>query len=165
MILKSNIKITPGIETVADRILERNTKQELFRFTRNGSDVHIISRYIQEFGWHLIVEIDEGARLSGLKKKTAFNLVMSMVISFIVILIAILTVNYFQKKMAVIATTDELTGTFNRRELDRKFGICRYRLQRSGVITSYSIHYTKLYEAGYFMLTSSAEISGGSMNR
>jgi diguanylate cyclase (GGDEF)-like protein len=56
-----------------------------------------------------------------------------MLISFMVIMVAALTVNYFQKRLSGLASTDKLTGAGNRRQLDKSFMKYRSRFERNDI--------------------------------
>jgi hypothetical protein len=63
-----DINTYPGISVVASSILKNREGQKSFRVSRDGHEIHLISRYIPEFNWHLIVEIDESGQLYDVKK-------------------------------------------------------------------------------------------------
>jgi two-component system cell cycle response regulator len=77
------------------------------------------TRYIPELGWRLVVEQEEDAAISPLRRVLVINLLISALITIFVLLVARYTVNYYQGRLEEMAATDKLTGLYNRRYFDR----------------------------------------------
>jgi diguanylate cyclase (GGDEF)-like protein len=76
---------------------------------------------VEELDWYLLVEQDETLALKSIQTTFMHNFFISLGITFITIMFAILVINYFQKKLETMATTDKLTKAYNRREFERRF--------------------------------------------
>jgi len=131
-ILNSSIKEFPEFKKIYKKVQSKNKEENFFKIKREGHEIQLISRYISEFDWHLIIEIDETSRVSELKNKNLINFFISLVVSILIIAIAVITVNYFQTKLSNMASIDDLTGVYNRRELYRRFESYKYRHSRFG---------------------------------
>lgn len=83
--------------------------------TEGGEHIIVISRYVPEFKWFVIVEQVENRALKEIRRNFAGNLAVGFLLTIIVIMINIFTVNHFQKRLVSMATTDDLTGIHNRR--------------------------------------------------
>lgn len=113
-----NIKDMEGLGALASDVLSRKSPKEILEFQRQGENVLLLVRYIPEFNWYLFVEQNEAKAIKNIRANLVNSLIIGASVTFVVILITILTVNYFQKKLEVMAVTDELTGVFNRREFE-----------------------------------------------
>lgn len=107
-----------GLGAIADEILSVGETARLFEYDSHGRHILLEVRYVPEFNWYLLVEQDEDTLLAELRSNLVRNLIIGFIVTLLVITINIITVNYFQKKIEVMATTDELTGAANRREFD-----------------------------------------------
>jgi diguanylate cyclase (GGDEF)-like protein len=114
-----SIRNQEGISGIADRILSEKAEPAVFEYYRNGTHIILESRYIPELDWFLLVEQDEDLLLVNIRRNLLRNLIFGFLVSCVVILINIYTVNHFQKRLEIMAITDGLTGIANRREFDR----------------------------------------------
>ncbi len=121
LIGKVNLRDLSGISEHASAILGQKDHENVYEYEREKSHILLIARYIPEFNWHLIVEQDQNAALQTIKDNFLHSMIFAAIIIIVVIAINMFTVNYFQNKLVTFAVTDELTGTFNRRELDFTF--------------------------------------------
>ena len=112
---KMNIFKTEGLQDIAVELLGSKSKPVLAEYDNNGQHIIVISRYVPEFNWFVIVEQVENKALAEIRKNFAGNLAAGFLITMAVIMINIFTVNYFQGKLVEMATTDDLTGILNRR--------------------------------------------------
>jgi diguanylate cyclase (GGDEF)-like protein len=115
VMLKKNIYHLPGIQEFADDIISSKTSLSAFEFNRDGKHYVAASRYISEIKRYLIIEHDETKTLVTIKNNLVLNLFFGFFVTCAIILINIFTVNYFQSKLVLLATTDPLTGAFNRK--------------------------------------------------
>ena len=96
-----NLADKPGVSSaLAARILA--TKDGIFSFTYQGSKVHLNSRFIPEFGWHLLVEQNESEAVSGIHDTLLLNLLICAVLSSIVLYLTHLTIKAYQKKIETL---------------------------------------------------------------
>jgi diguanylate cyclase (GGDEF)-like protein len=114
-----SIRNQEGISEIADGILAERSEPAVFEFYRNGNHIILESRYIPELEWFLLVEQDEDLLLVDIRRNLFRNLIFGFLVSCLVILINIYTINHFQKRLEIMAVTDDLTGAGNRREFDR----------------------------------------------
>lgn len=120
----------PGMKEIAD---------DLLRLEDNGSDksyrtdqhrILVTSRYLPELGWYLVVEQDETLTLHSARRNLFRTVLTGIATSIVIILISALAVNYFQKRLELMAVTDRLTGVANRREFEKQFAKSVYRFKR-----------------------------------
>lgn len=121
-----------GINEIADTILSSKSNGSMYEFNRNNEHILLTARYIPEFNWFLIVEIDENSRMTDVVKNIVLNFLVGIIISCLVIAICIFVVNHYQGRLEHMAATDELTGANNRREFDMQFRQSVYNYNRNG---------------------------------
>ncbi len=115
LIHKMNLSQMEGLGRFAKEILGSKEMSTVHEYDQGGKHIIVISRFIPEFNWYLMVEQVENAVLQDIKANFIRNLIIGLVATLIVIGIVILMVNYFQGKLERLATTDELTRAHNRR--------------------------------------------------
>ena len=114
----TNIHAMPGLSTIADRILAAGKTQVQLQYQYEGSTTHVNSRFIPELGWYLLVEQDERESLSPLRQMAIFNAVISLIVTLLVLGLTWYAIRYYQRRLEQMASTDKLTGLFNRQALD-----------------------------------------------
>ncbi|MEJ6474236.1 diguanylate cyclase [Pseudoalteromonas piscicida] len=87
---------------------------------RQETDAHaefIHSRYLDSIGWYLIVEqsIDKS---SGIDDILTTNLWVGSLVTILILAVAQLTFNHYQKRLEKMATYDKLTDSFNRQAFE-----------------------------------------------
>ncbi len=90
------------------------------------------SRFIPELGWYLVVEQNVSDEMRPVRQVFGLNLAISFGVTLLVLLITLLTVNRFQRRIEKVATTDALTGLLNRQALELLFRQSILTSQRSG---------------------------------
>jgi len=88
------------------------------QYQYRGSTTHVNSRYIPELGWYLLVEQDERESLSPLRQMAIFNATISVIVTLLVLGLTWYAIRYYQRRLEQMASTDKLTGLFNRQALD-----------------------------------------------
>jgi diguanylate cyclase (GGDEF)-like protein len=88
------------------------------KYVKNNKTIHLHSRFIPEFGWYLFVEQTEEAAIKQILYTLFINLSISAVISVIILLLTNMTISFYQDKLEDMASTDSLTGAYNRRAFD-----------------------------------------------
>ncbi len=121
LIGKVGLRDISGISEHAGAILGQKDHESVYEYEEKNRHILLITRYIPEFNWHLIVEQDQNEALQTIKSNFLRSMVFAAIVIIVVIGINIFTVNYFQSKLEKFAITDKLTGAFNRRELDFTF--------------------------------------------
>ncbi|HOP62642.1 MAG TPA: sensor domain-containing diguanylate cyclase [Spirochaetota bacterium] len=129
---RTNIKDLPEMKHISEKIISGNLEPEIYEFERGERHILLTTRFIPEFDWYLFVEIDEDSRMSSILSSIKTNLVIGLILSCIIIAISIATANYFQKRISLIAVTDELTGAYNRKEFEIQFKKAVYSFNRNG---------------------------------
>ncbi len=171
---RDNIRNSPKMAKVAPFLLDRGNANSSHEVTYRGKTLLVTSRYIPEFNWYLIVEMDETVMLQRLQKSSAINFFVGLFVTFLVIGVNILTVNYFQDRLERMATTDKLTGAKNRRAFEHDFRRIAYTASRDGRPFSLVIldidHFKSINDtAGHLfgdtVIKNVAEISGKSIRR
>ncbi len=99
----------------------KSTKSLNFRFRNERGTIHANTRYIPEFDWYLIVEQQEGLVTAGIRNALLFNLGICAIITCIVLVLTSLIFSRFQRRLEKMATTDKLTGLYNRQAYDILF--------------------------------------------
>ncbi len=132
LVQRINISSMEGMSRISNQGIDSQAETELFDYERQGKQMLLFVRYVPEFDWYLLVEHDVNTTLSGVKKTFIKNLALGFIISSVVIIINILTVSYFQRRLETMAITDTLTEVYNRRQFDRGFQQAQYLAGRSG---------------------------------
>jgi diguanylate cyclase (GGDEF)-like protein len=112
---------TPGLKIIAKKILNSKTTPSFFEYESNDTNILLTSRFVPELGWYLLVEQDESLALQSIKNTFIKNFFISLLITFVTIIFAILVINYFQRKLETLANTDKLTRAYNRNEFEKQF--------------------------------------------
>ncbi|MBD3267321.1 diguanylate cyclase [bacterium] len=114
-ILQANVFENKALEAFAQSIKTSFKEVGVFEYDEEGVHIILSVRYIPEIHWYLFVEQNETATLAHIRLNLIRNLIFGFIISCVIIGITILTVNYFQRRLEVMATSDALTGSYNRR--------------------------------------------------
>jgi diguanylate cyclase (GGDEF)-like protein len=149
---KMNIFKTEGLQNIAVELLASKDEPVLAEYDHAGQHIIVISRYVPDFKWFVIVEQIENRALEEIRKNFAGNLAAGFLITIIVIMINIFTVNYFQSRLVEMATTDDLTGILNRRSFyelgEREFAAFK-RFKSPLSIIVIDIDYFKSFNDNY----------------
>jgi len=116
--LSNSIHDMPGLKDIAGPILTAGKEPLSSHYEFNGSNTHVNSRFIPELGWFLVVEQDERESLASLRQMAYFNFGISLVVTLLVLGVTWYVIRYYQRRLELMATTDKLTGLFNRQALD-----------------------------------------------
>ncbi|MEL7647986.1 MAG: sensor domain-containing diguanylate cyclase [Sedimentibacter sp.] len=115
---KYNIFSDRSMKLLKDDIVNNKTTLETFPYKEAGIDGYLITRYIDDLGWYLVVKKDT----SVLKKTFMSQLFDELLILIVVIGVVILIINSVIKRygiqIAKMANTDSLTELLNRRGFD-----------------------------------------------
>ena len=113
----NDIHAVPGLGAIADSILGKGSGS--YQYTdRRGTEQLLSVRLIPELNWFLFVEGTTEDALASVRKSFYINLVLCLGITAIVLLATSWTINRYQSKLEVLATTDKLTGLANRQAFD-----------------------------------------------
>lgn len=135
--IHTNILSDPsGIGGIAAAILTRSSLPVNAEYSSEGGRVLITSRYMPELNWFLVVEQEETAALF-LARRTLFRTILiGLAASLLIITLTVLIINHYQARLEQMASTDELTGSSNRRELNAHLDRQISRFQRHGAALS-----------------------------
>lgn len=90
-----NIREMEGMSSVADAVLASDG--DTFEYDLNGKNAYLNTRYIPELQWYLLVEQTVEGSDYALNRALFINLILFAVITTVIILITIVTVNAYQK--------------------------------------------------------------------
>lgn len=129
-ILRKNIHDLPGLDRLADAILANRAAPTDHEY-RNGHGRTLLTvRYLEDLDWFLLVEQDEASALSAARTNLVNTLLIGLLASLVIVALTLFTVNRFQRRLELMAVTDELTGLFNRRAFGDRFDNARARQAR-----------------------------------
>jgi diguanylate cyclase (GGDEF)-like protein len=89
-----------------------------YQYRSRGHDYLFNVRYMPELKWFLFVEKPEDAALIGIRRMLWINLGLCAAILAVVLWLTNLTLNRYQLRLEDMATTDRLSGLFNRHAFD-----------------------------------------------
>lgn len=116
-----NIAELEGIGKLAKQILDTGDEPHNFQFERDGEDILLTVRYIPQLDWVLCVEQNETVALSAARQNVIRTVGVGLAATAFVLLLTMITLNRYQKKVEEMATTDFLTGVANRRVLEVEY--------------------------------------------
>jgi diguanylate cyclase (GGDEF)-like protein len=111
-----NIYKMEGLSKISNGILKTEDKSQ--RYKKNGDFIHINSRYIPELKWHLVVEKSEEGAIRNIHKALYINLGICTVIIIIIFILMDIFISPYENQLHEMATTDKLTGVYNRQAFD-----------------------------------------------
>ncbi len=111
----SGTSIHDRFPTQATALLNQSEYQFQLETDDHAEFVH--SRYLDSIGWYLIVEqtIDKS---SGISDILTTNLWVGSLVTLLILAVAQLTFNHYQKRLEKMAKYDKLTDTFNRQAFE-----------------------------------------------
>ncbi|MDC8757741.1 sensor domain-containing diguanylate cyclase [Janthinobacterium fluminis] len=130
--VRGAIATLPGVRAIAAQILNRDSVPTHLAYQGETASMLLNSRYIPELGWYLVVEQNVSAEVKPVQRVFALNLAISFAVTLAVLVLTLLTVNRFQRRIERAASTDALTGLLNRRALELVFRNSILVSKRSG---------------------------------
>ena len=125
-----NIRDRAGYADFAEQILgEENGR---FRVDVDGQTVFVASRFIPELKWSLVVEQSDADAIGGLKKALAVNLGISLIVTVVVLMLTVLAINAFQRRLEHMAESERrVNQQLNRvsQQKDRMLSIIAHDLR------------------------------------
>ncbi len=131
-ISSTNIHDEPGMGPLADSMLQAGNPPSNYEYETDEGQILTSVRYMSDLDWFLIVKQNENSVLAAARHNFFRTIFVGLIVSIIVIIISLLTVNHFQVRLERMARTDELTGLANRREFEAGFERAVARHKRSG---------------------------------
>jgi diguanylate cyclase (GGDEF)-like protein len=108
----ADIRSIEGLAGIAPAVLA--AERGSYQYGRDGRRWLLNVRRVDELGWQLFVEKDEGPALAGIGEALRLNLAICAAITAAVLVLTSLTINRFQSRLEHTATVDGLTGLLNR---------------------------------------------------
>ncbi len=167
---RSNIYNLDGIGLVAEELLRGITQEPMLSFKKDSENILISSKYIENIDWYLIVEQNETEALQVPSQNLRRTIVVGIILLFTILPLIIFILSFFSKKLEILAVTDPLTGTYNRREFSRLLIRALDRKNRSaGKLTLITIdidYFKKIndslgHQFGDLVLTSITDLING----
>jgi diguanylate cyclase (GGDEF)-like protein len=114
------IQDRPGLARFATQLLTNPSASFTYDAPNDGK-VYVNSRLVPEFNWYLLVEQQNDPGEARNQTALIVNILVSLTITALVLLIAYLTLNGYQRRLEQMATTDKLTGAASRQVFDMIF--------------------------------------------
>jgi diguanylate cyclase (GGDEF)-like protein len=105
-----------GLKDIAANVLSRQSNNFQYRSQKNNYLLHV--KYMPEVHLFLLVESEENQAIAQIRRALYLNIVVFVLIVLATIILTNMTVGYYQKKLAVMATIDHLTKLMNRQAFD-----------------------------------------------
>lgn len=115
----ANIRLMEGISEKADSILTVDHASDNYEYDKYGKHILLTKRFIPEINWFLLVEQNQNKAIEGIWFNFIRSTILGLLVSTAVVMIVIASINYYNKILEKLAITDELTGSYNRREFSR----------------------------------------------
>ncbi len=113
---EKNIRKFPGLSKHADALLSLQNSR--LNYINKNNTIYLNSRYIPELNWYLLVEQRENLMTKSITKALLLSLLICLFITGVVLILTNLTLKKYQSRLEKMATTDKLTGAFNRQAFD-----------------------------------------------
>lgn len=107
-----------GLGEIAARLDAAGAGAGSMSYTRHGQETLLNIRFIPELNWYLFVEKTEDAALGPARQTLYLNLVLCVVVTALVLWAVLATINRYQARLEIMATTDKLTGLASRHAYD-----------------------------------------------
>ncbi|WP_041958624.1 sensor domain-containing diguanylate cyclase [Sulfurospirillum arsenophilum] len=116
---RGNIANIEGLNKIQEAIF--SDKQTQFDYKDKDGEYLLNTKYIEKLKLHLFVEINKKEYLDEIKKTFYSNLFASIIVTALVTLIILYTINIYQKQLVQMASEDSLTRLANRRKFNDDF--------------------------------------------
>jgi len=108
----------PIIQNIMPKITANTSSLETFRYSENGLDGYIITRYIEDLEWFLVVKKDTSVLQKSFDDQIAEEFIILALVIFGVVITSNRLIKRHEVKLIAAAKTDQLTGLLNRRGFD-----------------------------------------------
>lgn len=126
-----NINTMEGLREIAADIFAKTDQPYSGRYKKDGDVMIITSRYIPEIDWFVIVEHSEKEVQAEARVHLYRSLSIGFVTFILVLILSLLTLRGYDRRLQSMAITDTLTGAANRRALEVALPRMLFRKQRS----------------------------------
>lgn len=118
LIEKTNVFERELIKPLRKEIINKKDALLSFDMKYDSSPGYLISRYIKELNWYLIVEKDTSILIKSFNHQIMIDFFISTSVILIVLLISTILINKYKGQLIKVAQTDQLTNIMNRRAFD-----------------------------------------------
>jgi diguanylate cyclase (GGDEF)-like protein len=108
----------PIIHTVMPKIKANKSSLETFRYRENDIDGYLITRYIEDLEWYLVVKKDTSVLQKSFDEQLAEEFMILAIVILGVVITSTRLIKRHEAKLVAAAKTDQLTGLLNRRGFD-----------------------------------------------
>jgi len=119
LIEKQNIFNEQFYKNIGDDLLKQNSSLNIFTETSGKNNEYLIVRYIEEFGWYLVVRKDTSILQKSFNTQMFYESLIYLLVTGIILAIVLNQIHKYQLKLTDISQTDSLTGLLNRRGFDK----------------------------------------------
>jgi diguanylate cyclase (GGDEF)-like protein len=116
---RGNIANIEGLRELKETVF--SGKQTQYEYKNKEGEYLLNTKYIEKLKLHLFVEINKNAYMGDLRKTFYTNLIASFLVTLVITLIILYTINLYQKQLVQLASEDSLTGLANRRKFNHYF--------------------------------------------
>ncbi len=99
------------------RILDNKEAFEVIRLEDSINNSYVFTKYINDLDWYIVVKNNPKVFYSVLFQQQLINLAIVIIVVLMVVSITIIITRRYQRSIMQLATTDVLTGLFNRRAM------------------------------------------------
>lgn len=117
---KRNIYDENLYKATKEDILNINNKQKIIVNESGNGNEFIVSSYLEEMDWYLLVRKNTGILIESFHKKIIYDGIVLIFAVLLVLTITIKVINKYQNKLTEMANTDPLLKLINRRGFDIK---------------------------------------------
>jgi len=132
IIENARLQDIPGLENATESILTRQDQPRDLEYSGDRGQVLMTVQYIRDLDWYIVVEENQTDVLREARRILAWNILLTVSISLLVIVVSMVIVHFFQSRLEYLARIDKLTGIANRRELETVLELEGKRAQRYG---------------------------------
>lgn len=116
-----NVAEDDAIKSNLDEIIDNTTSFGTYRYINDGLDGYLITTYIDELDWYLVVKKDTSVLRQSFTIQLVEDLLFVMILVGAVLFLVNKLVQRYREQLTIIAKTDQLTGLLNRRGFDMLF--------------------------------------------
>jgi diguanylate cyclase (GGDEF)-like protein len=111
-----SIQEKEGLQKLATQILTAPSMSGSYK--ADGEEFYVSSRWVEEFQWYLIVQQKDKFNKQIFVETLFSDFSISILVAMVVIFIAQFSFRGYQARLERMATTDKLTGSYNRQAFD-----------------------------------------------
>ena len=110
-----------GVSSIAKDIFNRDVRPTQLEYQHDGATILMSSRFIPELDWYLLVEQDITDDVRPIERVFFINIIVSAIVTLLILVLTLIAVNRYQRRLELIAGTDTLTGLLNRQAFEIVF--------------------------------------------